>query len=718
MQAQKNTFNRILIFMGIGLFIFMVAITWFGLVLVKSYRETISSNQKEQMLMTVKSVCDSLHSLVDEYSADLKAMSKFVDDNNENAEKIWCNYLEAHSPVLCGVAVRNKDFMISEGVGKEKISEYYSCTKINDDLNLYLASCESGRYVFILKYERKNRLTSSIMIDVATLYESSIAKFRFGKEGYIVVKDSKGILLLHPEPKQWGIQVIDGRNKMYPGKDMNSLMKLIKSQLEGKTGIEEYTSYWWVQNGAPVSRKISAYAPVRFSEDFLIVSAVIKADEVDNIISEGFLNMFLLFVFFTCTVLGMIGYMVYLYLQNRKSNEQVKYLAKMNEVLEQMHQSEENIAHQQRLQIMGTMTGGIAHEFNNLLTPIMGYAELLMMSSSEDSDEYDNAHEIYDASSKAKDIIQQLSGMSRRNMETTYKILNVKEFLEKSLKMVRTVCPENVHLDVKYNIDEENILGNRTQLNQVILNVCVNAIHAIGRNPGNIFIAASVEYNNHDRYNNMKPYVRIDIADDGCGMSEAVLKQIFEPFFTTKQTGHGTGLGLSLTEQLVTSHRGFINAESEEGKGSVFHIYFPVVSEDKEKNLDMMQHEQSGMKMSFVVIDDNNKVLKQLEKSFKKIPSIDLFMFSDFESAFECISEKYFDVIIAEQSIDGKSAVEFYTSLKPSIKTKKLIMADVINRELAEAKQAKIVDDYIMKPVSIIDIINKLKDLQRGNVQP
>ena len=93
-------------------------------------------------------------------------------------------------------------------------------------------------------------------------------------------------------------------------------------------------------------------------------------------------------------------------------------------------------------------------------------------------------------------------------------------------------------------------------------------------------------------------------------------------------------------------------------------------------------------------------------------------MFSDFESAFECISEKYFDVIIAEQSIDGKSAVEFYTSLKPSIKTKKLIMADVINRELAEAKQAKIVDDYIMKPVSIIDIINKLKDLQKGNVQP
>ena len=100
-------------------------------------------------------------------------------------------------------------------------------------------------------------------------------------------------------------------------------------------------------------------------------------------------------------------------LQRKKDTEQIAYLTELNRLLEEMHQSEEAIAHQQRLQIMGTMTGGIAHEFNNLLTPIMGYAELLMADLDEECEGYDSASEIYEASVKAKEIIQQISSLSR-----------------------------------------------------------------------------------------------------------------------------------------------------------------------------------------------------------------------------------------------------------------------------------------------------------------
>ena len=150
----------------------------------------------------------------------------------------------------------------------------------------------------------------------------------------------------------------------------------------------------------------------------------------------------------------------------------------------------ETIAHQQRLQIMGTMTGGIAHEFNNLLTPIMGYAEFLMMDLPEGSDNYDSAKEIYDASVKAKEIIQQISSLSRKNMETAFKTLDADRVFKRALKMVRSVCPDNIELKENINLPGVTIVGNETQLNQVILNIGVNAIHAIGHETGEIEVSA------------------------------------------------------------------------------------------------------------------------------------------------------------------------------------------------------------------------------------
>ncbi len=151
------------------------------------------------------------------------------------------------------------------------------------------------------------------------------------------------------------------------------------------------------------------------------------------------------------------------------------------------------------------------------------------------------------------------------------------------MKMVRSICPDNVELDIDLDFGGAAFLGNETQLSQVVLNMAVNAVHAIGQKRGT--------YRHHrtglgqggtggagpDTPSRLwERYLCLDIRDDGCGMSSATLAQIFDPFFTTKRRARGTGLGLSLADQIIRSHKGSITAESQVGQGSVFHILLPV----------------------------------------------------------------------------------------------------------------------------------------------
>lgn len=344
-------------------------------------------------------------------------------------------------------------------------------------------------YKRILKDGRK----ICLMIDAEKYYQKLISGIHIGTNGYIVVKDAEGTIIMHPKKEQWGIPVIAGRKKMYPDLDYSSLEKMIEDQKKRKEGISHYYSYWWTNEERPRVQKISAYSPVQIGDSFWVVSAVIDYDDLYEPIAEGFLKMVCIFV----GILLAAGIAVVLFgrvmRDMRRAVREINDLKELNEQLEKMHRSEQSIAHQQRLQIMGTMTGGIAHEFNNFLTPIMGYAELLMMELPEGSEEQDSAKEIYEASEKAKDVVRQISSLSRKNVETVYKNISIKKFMTRAERMMESVCTPLIHMESEFRVDDEMILGNATQLNQVLLNVCVNAVHAIGKNQGNIRISCHSE---------------------------------------------------------------------------------------------------------------------------------------------------------------------------------------------------------------------------------
>lgn len=719
--------NRRFYLVTLCLTIVIFALMYIGNGVWKEYRDSSVRNQKEQMLLAVESFSGRLEETIDKYASDVRSLWEISRSlNPEQKEALWDRYVKEHSPLVRDIIIKKKDKTVFAVVPENDPQEVLSESRIDDRMYFRMVRIGNENRYLMLYYQTDTDETISMILDGMAYYNTAIRPLNVGTNGYIVLKDKNGTLLMHPQPEQWGIDVIHGREKLFPGKDLTSLSAMIDRQKQGLTAVDEYYSYWWTKPGAPGVRKVSAYTPAWIGEDFIIVSAVMDYSDMYVPLESGAFKLLLIFVCALFTVLAAASYIFHLMLKSRKDSQQISYLTELNRILKQMHQSEETIAHQQRLQIIGTMTGGIAHEFNNLLTPIMGYAEFLMMDLPEDSDNYDSAREIYEASVKAKEIIQQISSLSRKNMETAFKTLDVDRVIKRALKMVRSVCPDNIELKENISLPGVTIVGNETQLNQVILNIGVNAIHAIGHEKGEISFSAKL-LNKAEldpelpigKEGTWDQFIRIDIKDNGCGMSPDVLKQIFDPFFTTKKGGKGTGLGLALTEQIVTSHRGIVNAESTPGMGSVFHLYFPASVPDKKSRfepavqdaLDIVRKnlsDQFGEKISLLIVDDNPKVLRLLERNFSK-RDIQVTCAMNFKEADQKLKNNHFDALAIEQFIEGNSAVDFCMSVKNRYSEMlRLIMADQVDRELAEAKETNIIDNYIIKPVSDLDILKEL----------
>ena len=707
--------------------VIILALMCIGNGIWNEYRNSAVQNQKNQMLLAVESLSGRLEETISEYAADIRSLwncSHSLDENEREA--LWDTYVEEHGPVVQDIIIKKKGETILTAGTNDEPEEILSESRIDGQMCFRLVKIGNENHYLMLYYETDTGETISMILNGMAYYDRTMRPLNVGTNGYFVLKDRNGIVLMHPQAKQWGIDVIHGREKMFPGKNLISLNAMIERQKQGLTAVDEYYSYWWTKPGAPGVEKVSAYTPAYIGDDFIIVSAVMDYSDMYVPLEKGAFKLLLVFTGVLFTILAAASYIFHLMLKSRKDHQQITYLTELNRILEQMHQSEETIAHQQRLQIIGTMTGGIAHEFNNLLTPIMGYAEFLMMDLPEDSDNYDSAREIYEASVKAKEIIQQISSLSRKNMETAFKTLDVDRVIKRALKMVRSVCPDNIELKENISLPGVTIVGNETQLNQVILNIGVNAIHAIGHEKGEISFSAKLLSKAEldpelpiGKEGTWDQFIRIDIKDNGCGMSPDVLKQIFDPFFTTKKGGKGTGLGLALTEQIVTSHRGIVNAESTPGMGSVFHLYFPASVPDKKSRfepavqdaLDIVRKnlsDQFGEKISLLIVDDNPKVLRLLERNFSK-RDIQVTCAMNFKEADQKLKNNHFDALAIEQFIEGNSAVDFCMSAKNRYSGMlRLIMADQVDRELAEAKEKNIIDNYMIKPVSDLDILKEL----------
>jgi PAS domain S-box-containing protein len=232
-----------------------------------------------------------------------------------------------------------------------------------------------------------------------------------------------------------------------------------------------------------------------------------------------------------------------------------------------------------RMESLGMMAAGVAHDFNNLLAEISGHAGLGMMELERDSDGYSSLEQISDASRRAADLCKQLMLYSGGG-ELTLVPLQIQKVLGNCIKSARTMVGSGIVLEAAIPSSLPQVAGNVVELRRMFVNLIRNACEAMG-DTGHLRISAEArqcdqaELDESVSSGEVRPglFVVVEIADDGCGMSETVQEHLLEPFFTTKETGHG--LGIASVLGAARSHGGTLRIESEEGKGTTFHIYLP-----------------------------------------------------------------------------------------------------------------------------------------------
>ncbi|MBF0413724.1 MAG: response regulator, partial [Desulfamplus sp.] len=237
----------------------------------------------------------------------------------------------------------------------------------------------------------------------------------------------------------------------------------------------------------------------------------------------------------------------------------------------QLHQS-------QKLESIGRLAGGVAHDFNNMLMVIIGYAEISLDSLDTSDPLHENLREIRNAAKRSADLTRQLLAFARKQTIAPI-VLDINQTVESMLKMLEKLIGENINLHWQQGKDLWSVKVDSSQFDQILVNLCVNAKDAID-GIGNVLISTAnvtcdkVYCSNHV-YAIEGDYVLLTVSDDGVGMDKEILANIFEPFFTTKEFGKGTGLGLATVYGIVKQNNGFIDVHSEPGKGTTFKIYLP-----------------------------------------------------------------------------------------------------------------------------------------------
>jgi len=303
------------------------------------------------------------------------------------------------------------------------------------------------------------------------------------------------------------------------------------------------------------------------------------------------------------------------------SGQVVRYVATIRDVSESID-LQRQLRQAQKMEAMATLSGGIAHDFNNILAIIITNMEMTLEDVPEDSPFYGSLELVLKAGLRGKNLVKQFLTISRQS-EQPEKIVKLEEIIEECLPLLRSTLPTTIELRKSIDTESGLIAADPTQINQVIMNLCTNAGHAMQENGGVLDISLSdARLTNEDivRYPGLQPgdYIKLIIADTGHGMTGDVMDRIFDPFYTTKKQGKGTGLGLSIVHGIVKNHRGSITVNSLLCVGTTFTILFPKVEkEDKDVATNLAPKVMTGQG-HILFVDDEIDYMMGMKKGLER----------------------------------------------------------------------------------------------------
>ncbi|MBU1741703.1 MAG: response regulator, partial [Proteobacteria bacterium] len=403
-------------------------------------------------------------------------------------------------------------------------------------------------------------------------------------------------------------------------------------------------------------------------------------------------------------------------------------LAIMNDVTEsikarlEINKLQDQLSQSQKMEAIGTLAGGVAHDFNNILQAISGYVQLLLVKRDESDADYGALSEIDASVERAGQLIRQLLTFSRRieralePVDLNQEVLHACQFLERTI-------PKMILIENRLAGDLKQVSADKTQINQILMNLGSNASHAMPEGGRLVIETGNIHLDEfHCRANpDLEPgeYVFLRVSDNGHGIEEATIKHIFEPFFTTKGLGQGTGLGLATVYGIVTAHSGHVTCQSQVGQGTSFAIYLPAIETQPHKRAEEagLEAEHLGGSETILLVDDERAILDAAEEMLHHY-GYQTITASSGEEALDKYRTKgaLIDVVILDLGMPGMGGQSCLKKILEFDPAARVIIASGYSAEgqIEEVIQSGAMD-FIGKPYRLAELLRKIRGVL-GNV--
>jgi len=400
----------------------------------------------------------------------------------------------------------------------------------------------------------------------------------------------------------------------------------------------------------------------------------------------------------------------------RNERGQPDYILITNTDISEKKHAEEHLLRAQRMESIGTLAGGIAHDLNNILSPVLMSVEMLQLNNA-DQESARWLEMIRENCDRGADLIKQVLTFAR-GMSGERIAVQCRHIIKDLVSVLKETLPRSI--DVKFDIDPElrTISADPTQVHQVLMNMCINARDAMPTGGRIKVTAKNIEVDeNYAKMNmdaNPGSYVLLSVVDTGTGMTPDVVKRIFDPFFTTKEIGKGTGLGLSTTLTIVKSHGGFINVYSELRHGTRFSIYFPSIETGRiEPEKAPISALPRGDGELILIVDDEENIRLVAEATLQKF-GYNTILASDGTDALAAYAQRgnEIEAVLTDMAMpymDGAALIRALKKIDPDVRI--IAMSGLASTGQTAALRGMKVESFLTKPYSAETLLNTLADL-------
>ena len=356
----------------------------------------------------------------------------------------------------------------------------------------------------------------------------------------------------------------------------------------------------------------------------------------------------------------------------------------------------------EKMEAIGTMAGGIAHDFNNILAAVLGFTEMAIDDNTPPKLSLDHHLQlVLKAALRGRDLVKQILAFSRKQFQEVVP-LQLAALVNETVKLLRASLPAIIHIKVKIESASDTVLADTSQMQQVVMNLCINAGFAMRDKGGKLMITVSdADESSLPSGLNPRPYILLSVKDTGSGMTPEVIKRVFEPFFTTKDPGQGTGMGLAVTYGIVKSLNGEITVESKPGKGAAFNVFIPKAEPSVQPHETTQGQIPRGTER-ILFVDDEETLVVWGEETLQRL-GYKVFGFKDSRDALSSflVDPYSFDIVITDYTMPtttGFFLAKKLLTVRPDIP---IILLTGYNEDVSpeKAKKAGIVE-ILMKPVS------------------